>query len=60
MQPIIKKFQFGQHEVTLETGAVARQADAAVIASIGDTAVLVSVVGKRDCSAWSRFLPTNR
>ncbi|MDE3271819.1 polyribonucleotide nucleotidyltransferase [Pseudoalteromonas sp. G4] len=57
MQPIIKKFQFGQHEVTLETGAVARQADAAVIASIGDTAVLVSVVGKRDAAPGQDFFP---
>ncbi|WP_372769268.1 polyribonucleotide nucleotidyltransferase [Pseudoalteromonas sp.] len=57
MQPIIKKFQFGQHEVTLETGAVARQADAAVIASIGDTAVLISVVGKRDAAPGQDFFP---
>ncbi|MCF6456287.1 polyribonucleotide nucleotidyltransferase [Pseudoalteromonas sp. MMG024] len=57
MQPIIKKFQFGQHEVTLETGAVARQADAAVIASIGDTAVLVSVVGKREAAPGQDFFP---
>jgi polyribonucleotide nucleotidyltransferase len=57
MQPIIKKFQFGQHEMTLETGAVARQADAAVIASIGDTAVLVSVVGKRNATPGQDFFP---
>ncbi|TMO90690.1 hypothetical protein CWC14_18630, partial [Pseudoalteromonas sp. S3260] len=46
MQPIIKEFQYGEHTVTLETGAIARQADGAVLASIGDTSVLVTVVGK--------------
>lgn len=57
MQPIIKKFQLGQHEVTLETGAIARQADAAVLASIGDTSVLVSVVGKKDAVPGQDFFP---
>ena len=46
MTPIIKKFQYGQHEVTLETGVIARQATAAVMASIGDTTVFVTVVGR--------------
>ncbi len=57
MQPIIKKFQLGQHEVTLETGVIARQADAAVLASIGDTSVLVTVVGKRDAAPGQDFFP---
>ena len=41
----------------LETGVIARQADAAVIASIGDTSVLVSVVGKRDAVEGQDFFP---
>jgi polyribonucleotide nucleotidyltransferase len=57
MQPIIKKFQLGQHEVTLETGVIARQADAAVLASIGDTSVLVTVVGKREAAPGQDFFP---
>ncbi|MBE0362529.1 polyribonucleotide nucleotidyltransferase [Pseudoalteromonas ulvae UL12] len=57
MQAIIKKFQLGQHEVTLETGAIARQADGAVLASIGDTSVLVTVVGKREAQAGQDFFP---
>ncbi len=43
-----KTFPFGQHEMRLETGAIARQADGAVIASMGDTVVMVTVVGRRE------------
>jgi len=43
---VTKTFQYGQHEVRLETGEVARQADGAVITSMGDTVVMVTVVGK--------------
>ncbi len=48
MSKVIKTFQYGQNEVRLETGAVARQADGAVIASMGDTVVLVTVVGRKE------------
>ncbi len=48
MSKITKTFQYGQHEVRLETGAMARQADGAVIASMGDTVVMVTVVGRRE------------
>lgn len=44
---VTKTFQYGQHTVTLETGAIARQATAAVMASMDDTCVLVSVVAKK-------------
>ncbi len=47
MHKAVKTFQYGQHEVRLETGAIARQADGAVIASMGDTVVMVTVVGRR-------------
>jgi polyribonucleotide nucleotidyltransferase len=57
VQAIIKEFQLGQHTVTLETGAIARQADGAVLASIGDTSVLVSVVGKREAAPGQDFFP---
>lgn len=57
MNPITKQFQYGQHTVTLETGAVARQASGAVLASIDDTTVLVSVVGKRDVNDGADFFP---
>ncbi|WP_105264952.1 polyribonucleotide nucleotidyltransferase [Pseudoalteromonas sp. T1lg76] len=57
MQAIIKEFQYGQYTVTLETGAIARQADGAVLASIGDTSVLVTVVGRREANPGQDFFP---
>ncbi len=57
MTPITKTFQYGQHTVTLETGVIARQATAAVMASMDDTAVLVTVVGKKDAAPNQDFFP---
>ena len=48
MEKIVKTFMYGQQEFRLETGAIARQADGAVIASAGDTVVMVTVVGRRE------------
>ncbi len=45
MNPIKKSFQYGSHTVTLETGEIARQASGAVMVSMGDTQVFVTVVG---------------
>ncbi|SES86222.1 polyribonucleotide nucleotidyltransferase [Thalassotalea agarivorans] len=57
MTPITKSFQYGKHTVTLETGAIARQASAAVMASMDDTCVLVSVVGKKEAVPGQDFFP---
>ncbi|MFT5542763.1 MAG: polyribonucleotide nucleotidyltransferase [Glaciecola sp.] len=57
MTPITKTFQYGQHTVTLETGVIARQATAAVMASMDDTSVLVSVVGRKEAKADQGFFP---
>jgi polyribonucleotide nucleotidyltransferase len=57
LNPITKSFEFGQHTVTLETGVIARQATAAVMASIGDTSVLVSVVAKKAAKEGQDFFP---
>jgi polyribonucleotide nucleotidyltransferase len=57
LNPITKSFEFGQHTVTLETGVIARQATAAVMASIGDTSVLVSVVAKKQAKEGQDFFP---
>lgn len=57
MNPIVKKFKYGQHTVTLETGAIARQATSAVIASIDDTTVLVTVVAKKEVKEGQDFFP---
>ncbi len=42
-----KVFQFGKHEVTLETGGMARQADGAVLVKMGETVVLVTAVASK-------------
>ena len=52
-----KSIQYGAHELVLETGEIARQADGAVIVSYGDTVVLVSVVGKTEVKAGQDFFP---
>ena len=57
LNPITKKFQYGKHTVTLETGAIARQASAAVMASMDDTCVLVSVVAKKEAKEGQDFFP---
>ena len=48
MAKIVKTFQYGQHQVTLETGRIARQANGAVLITMGGTAVLCTAVGKAD------------
>ena len=55
--PVTKTFEYGQHTVTLETGVVARQATAAVMASMDDTSVLVTVVGKKEAVPGQDFFP---
>ncbi len=57
MQKLTKTFQFGDHEVTIETGQIARQASAAVMVSMGDTVVMVSVVGQREADPGRPFFP---
>lgn len=57
MNPITKQFQYGQHTVTLETGVIARQATASVLASMDDTTVLVTVVAKKEAKEGQNFFP---
>ncbi len=58
MTPIVKKFKYGQHTVTLETGVIGKQANAAVMASMDDTSVFVTVVGVKEEPAEERdFFP---
>lgn len=57
MNPIVKSFKYGQYTVSLETGVIARQADGAVLASMGDTTVLVTVVGKKESDPSRDFFP---
>jgi polyribonucleotide nucleotidyltransferase len=55
--PIKKSFQYGAHTVTFETGAIARQATAAVLVTVDQTVVLVSVVAKKEAKEGQDFFP---
>ena len=54
---VSKNFMYGSQEVTLETGAIARQADGAVMVNMGDTAVLVTAVGEKGQGKDRPFFP---
>ncbi len=56
-KPVVKSFKYGNHTVTLETGVMARQATAAVMASMDDTSVFVSVVAKKAAVEGQDFFP---
>ncbi|RQW63864.1 polyribonucleotide nucleotidyltransferase [Vibrio viridaestus] len=56
-KPVVKKFQYGNHTVTLETGVIARQATSAVMVTMDDTSVFVSVVGKKEAVEGQDFFP---
>ncbi|MGD8790044.1 MAG: hypothetical protein PVH05_11205, partial [Burkholderiales bacterium] len=45
---IRKTIQYGNHQLTIETGEIARQASGAVLVHLDDTVVLVTVVGKKE------------
>ena len=57
MNPIKKTFQYGDHEVTLETGEIARQAGGAVFVTMADTVVMVTVVASRTADPGRGFFP---
>lgn len=57
MLKVSKKFQYGKHEVTLETGEIARQADGAVMIGMGETRVLVTVVAAKSVKEGQDFFP---
>jgi polyribonucleotide nucleotidyltransferase len=54
---IKKTFQYGDHEVTLQAGGIARQADGAVIVSMADTVVLATAVGRKEGDPGRDFFP---
>ena len=53
---VTKTFQYGNQTITLETGAVARQA-ASVIVRMGDTVVMVNCVAKKEAKPDQSFFP---
>ncbi len=57
MNPIRKTFQLGRHQVTLETGEIARQANGAVMVTMEDTVVLVTCVAQTSAKPGQDFFP---
>lgn len=57
LNPIIHKFKYGQHIIKLETGLIARQATASVLASMDDTSVLVTIVSSDNITLGQKFFP---
>ncbi len=57
MAKTTKRFQYGRHEVVLETGEIARQAGGAVLVSIDGTVVLVSAVAAKSAREGQDFFP---
>ncbi|GAB1368947.1 polyribonucleotide nucleotidyltransferase [Azonexus hydrophilus] len=52
-----KTFAYGAHQVTIETGEVARQAGGAVVVTMEETVVLVTVVGAKNAKPGQDFFP---
>jgi polyribonucleotide nucleotidyltransferase len=50
-------FPYGAHQVTIETGELARQADGAVVVSMGDSVVLVTAVARKEADPKKDFFP---
>ncbi|HLS84607.1 MAG TPA: polyribonucleotide nucleotidyltransferase [Arenimonas sp.] len=57
MAKVTKTFQYGQHQVTLETGEIARQASGSVVVKMADTVVLVTAVGNKTAKEGMDFFP---
>ena len=57
MSKVTKSFSYGDHLVTLESGEIARQADGAVLVDMGETSVLVTVVGRKEPDPSRDFFP---
>ena len=57
MNPTKKTFTYGSHQVTLETGEIARQAHGAVLCTMDDTVVLAAVTAAKDSKPGQDFFP---
>ena len=57
MNLVKRKFNYGDHEVIIETGRIARQATASVLVTLAETTVLVAVVGRREAKPGQAFFP---
>jgi len=52
-----KSMQWGEEQLTLETGKVARQADGSVIATLGETSVMANVTFAKSPKPGQDFFP---
>jgi len=57
LKPITKTFTYGSHQVTLETGEIARQAHGAVLCKMDDTVVLAAVTAAKEAKPGQDFFP---
>lgn len=57
VNPVIKQFKFGNDTVSIETGRIARQATGSALVTMGETSVLVTVVGAKDAKPGQDFFP---
>ncbi len=57
MNSVKKTFQYGAHQVTMETGEIARQATGAVMINMDDTVVLCTVVASKEAKPGQDFFP---
>lgn len=57
LKPILHKFQYGQHIITLETGIIARKTTSSIMVSMDDTVVLITVVVQKNPSKTNSFFP---
>ncbi len=57
MNPVKKTLMWGRHQLTLETGEIARQASGAVLVTMEDTVVLVTAVAARNAKPGQDFFP---
>jgi polyribonucleotide nucleotidyltransferase len=57
LNPTNKTFTYGSHQVTLETGEIARQAHGAVVCTMDDTVVLAAVTAAKEAKPGQEFFP---
>ncbi|MCX7564348.1 polyribonucleotide nucleotidyltransferase [Xanthomonadaceae bacterium XH05] len=57
MAKVSKSFQYGNHQVILETGEIARQASGAVLVNVDGTVVLVTAVAAKSAREGQDFFP---
>tara|TARA_B100001121_G_scaffold203113_1_gene177678 strand:+ start:701 stop:2821 length:2121 start_codon:yes stop_codon:yes gene_type:complete len=57
LNPIIKEFEYGKHNIRIETGKIAKQSTGSVMVYMDDTAVLTTVVGAKTMRPGQDFFP---